>query len=133
MNQGPSMAPVGHNAHSKKPVSNTPTKLGRSDLPSSSYDFFKYAQEHPSGPFAFGVVPDSGSGGVSPVEPPRPATADRANMGPSSSKVGGVVMSQTAQDSFKKLDGMLLQHMEDEKDTIKRIATTLKQTRQGTS
>jgi hypothetical protein len=37
------------------------------------------------------------------------------------------VNSQKAQESMKKLDGMLLQHMEAEKDTIKRIATSMKQ------
>jgi phage gpG-like protein len=36
--------------------------------------------------------------------------------------------NQRAQESLRKLDGMLIQHMEDEKDTIKRIATTMKQT-----
>ena len=34
--------------------------------------------------------------------------------------------SSKAQESMRKLDGLLLQHMEAEKDTIKRIATTLK-------
>ncbi|KAF8896270.1 hypothetical protein BD779DRAFT_1494950 [Infundibulicybe gibba] len=33
--------------------------------------------------------------------------------------------NQRAQESLKKLDGMLIQHMETEKDTIKRIATTV--------
>lgn len=129
------MVPIGHSVGSKKPVLNVPIKLGKSELPSSSFDFFKYAEEHPppGSIFAFGIGDSSGSGSGSPIEPPRPATADRVNMGPSSSKVGGVVLSQTAQDSFKKLDGMLLRHMEDEKDTIKRIATTMKQSKQATS
>lgn len=35
--------------------------------------------------------------------------------------------SWRAQESLRKLDGMLLQHMETEKDTIRRIATTVKQ------
>ncbi|EAU85486.2 hypothetical protein CC1G_06387 [Coprinopsis cinerea okayama7 len=47
---------------------------------------------------------------------PRPATASQA-----------VPSSWKAQESLRKLDGMLLQHMEAEKDTIKRIATTVKQ------
>jgi hypothetical protein len=33
--------------------------------------------------------------------------------------------SQKAQESLRRLDGMLIQHMETEKDTIRRIATTL--------
>lgn len=88
------------------PVENTAqgaaVRPSKSDVIASS-DFFRYAQENP------------------PALPVRPATADQ----PGGAWRGG---SQTAQDSLRKLDGMLIQHMEDEKDTIKRIATGLKQT-----
>jgi len=100
--------PARNDADSKKPVSNIPSKPSK-DLPASSYDFFKYAQENPHNFSASGV---GGSGSNR-----RPATADHV---PSN--------DQKAQESLRKLDGMLLRHIEDEKDTIKRIATHLKQT-----
>jgi hypothetical protein len=52
----------------------------------------------------------------------RPATAEDAR---------NIMKTETlAQESLKKLDGMLMRHMEDERDTIKRIAFNLKQTAQ---
>lgn len=41
--------------------------------------------------------------------------------------------SSRTQESLKRLDGMLLQHMEAEKDTIKRIATTLRTNNTGSN
>ncbi|KAF8149856.1 hypothetical protein B0H34DRAFT_801992 [Crassisporium funariophilum] len=115
----PNLLPIGNNFHPKQPIGNSPIRSHffsdrkPDGLPSSSYDFFKYAQEHP--PAAIFVQQASGESS----DTRRPATADH---------VTAWRNNQKAQESLRKLDGMLLQHMEDEKDTIKRIATTLKQT-----
>ncbi|KAF8199571.1 hypothetical protein BJ912DRAFT_949473 [Pholiota molesta] len=58
--------------------------------------------------------------------PARPSKND-ANP-PSTSIFSSQATGSRDEESLRKLDGMLLQHMEDEKDTIRRIATTLKQT-----
>ncbi|PPQ67473.1 hypothetical protein CVT25_006014 [Psilocybe cyanescens] len=102
--------PIGNDARSKQPVSNKPALLSKTDAQTSSYDFFKYAQENPLNFSSLAGDSD---------EARRPATADHVNTWRD---------NQRAQESLRKLDGMLIQHMEDEKDTIKRIATHLKQT-----
>jgi hypothetical protein len=110
----PNLLPIGNNPHSKQPRSSStfrqPFFVDRKHdvLSSSTYDFFKYAQEHPLTP----TSPESSG-------PRRPSTADHVTVWRN---------NQRAQESLRRLDGMLIQHMEDEKDTIKRIATTLKQT-----
>lgn len=98
----------------KQPIVNMPLqppvftrqKAGKSDgPPASSFDFYKYSKQHPSGPsIDFG-------------EPRRrPATAGESRKGPS---------KEDSQESLRRLDGLLQQHMETEKDTIRRIAKTL--------
>ncbi|KDR76319.1 hypothetical protein GALMADRAFT_156407 [Galerina marginata CBS 339.88] len=105
------LLPVGNDAHSRQPVSNKPIRLAKNDtLPSSSYDFFQYAQDNP---------PNLSDLTVENSLFRRPSTGEH---------VMNWRNNQRAQDSLRKLDGMLLQHMEDEKDTIKRIATHMKQT-----
>ncbi|KAF8899946.1 hypothetical protein CPB84DRAFT_1847508 [Gymnopilus junonius] len=104
------LLPLENDAHSKKPAANIVTRLSKNPLPSSSYDFFKYAEENPLTSFALAG---------NPKEPRRPSTVDNVNQWRN---------NQKAQESLRKLDGMLIQHMEVEKDTIKRIATHLKQT-----
>ncbi|KIM39770.1 hypothetical protein M413DRAFT_446685 [Hebeloma cylindrosporum] len=97
---------------SKQAIVNNPPRAPKSDILSSS-DFFKYAQEHP---------PNITSAlNVDLKATRRPSTG-------SSDPVTTWRNNQKAQESLRKLDGMLIQHMEDEKDTIKRIATTMKQT-----
>ena len=113
----PNLLPIGNNPHSKQPRSSStfrqPFFVDRKHdvLSSSTYDFFKYAQEHPP-TVASPTSPESSC-------PRRPSTADHVSVWRN---------NQRAQESLRKLDGMLIRHMEDEKDTIKRIATTLKQT-----
>lgn len=94
----------------RKPIANVPVRQPfftdrKSDqghgITSSTFDFHKYTQEHPPAT-------------TSPSDIRRPSTGE-----------------VRAQESLRKLDGMLIQHMETEKDTIKRIATTLKQTTKG--
>jgi hypothetical protein len=104
----PHLLSVGHVA-SRKPVENVPLRPSKHELPLSSYDFFKYAQEHP------------------PVSNPLVNTGSQA-LGPAEDSVK---TDTPAQESVKKLDGMLMRHMEDERDTIKRIAYNLKQTAQS--
>ncbi|CAA7267143.1 unnamed protein product [Cyclocybe aegerita] len=127
-------SPVGNDAHSRLPVSNAPIRphpaTGGKDAPPSSFDFFRYAagQEGRAYPgyasgsasvAAGGIGMFSGvHGGGGDGEVRRPSTADH---------VLEWRNSQKAQESLRRLDGMLIQHMEHEKDTIKRIATTLKQ------
>jgi hypothetical protein len=112
------LLPIGNNPHSKQPKSSSafrqPFFVDRKHdvLSSSTYDFFKYAQEHPPSVASLPTSPESS-------DPRRPSTADHVTIWRN---------NQRAQESLRKLDGMLIQHMEDEKDTIKRIATTLKQT-----
>ena len=113
----PNLLPIGNSPHSKQPRSSStfrqPFFVDRKhDVLSSTYDFFKYAQEHP--PAAASPTSPESSG-----PPRRPSTADHVTVWRN---------NQRAQESLRRLDGMLIQHMEDEKDTIKRIATTLKQT-----
>ncbi|KAG6865718.1 hypothetical protein C0991_012364 [Blastosporella zonata] len=96
----------------KKPVGNIPVRTpfftelaGKNDPahgpPMSSFDFYKYAQQ-------------------STVATRQPSGSKRR------STVGNAAVWRTmdpqAQESLKKLDGLLIQHMETEKDTIKRIA-----------
>ena len=113
----PNLLPIGNNPHSKQPRSGStfrqPFFVDRKHdvLSPSTYDFFKYAQEHPP-TLASPTSPESSS-------PRRPSTADHVTVWRN---------NQRAQESLRRLDGMLIQHMEDEKDTIKRIATTLKHT-----
>ena len=103
------LLPIGNIPHSKQPASSSVFRQPffvdrkRDVLSSSTYDFFKYAQEHP--PTV--ASPESS-------DPRRPSTADHVTVWRN---------NQRAQESLRKLDGMLIQHMEDEKDTIKRIAT----------
>ena len=111
----PNLLPIGNNP--KQPRSGStfhhPFFVDRKHdvLSPSTYDFFKYAQEHPP-TVASPSCPESSG-------PRRPSTADHVTVWRN---------NQRAQESLRRLDGMLIQHMEDEKDTIKRIATTLKQT-----
>lgn len=95
------------------PIANVPVRPSKNDVLTSS-DFFKYAQANPPSTSIF----SNQAAGSRDVR--RPATADQ--------EITTWRANQRAQESLRKLDGMLLQHMEDEKDTIKRIATTLKQT-----
>ncbi|TFK40304.1 hypothetical protein BDQ12DRAFT_734302 [Crucibulum laeve] len=99
------MKPIGHTP--SRPTFFADRKGDQAGQPSSAFDFYKYTQEHP--PVVAG--PSDGKR--------RPATAGH---------VAEWQTNQRAQDSLRKLDGMLIQHMEAEKDTIKRIATTMKQT-----
>ncbi|KAF9046926.1 hypothetical protein BDZ89DRAFT_1058396 [Hymenopellis radicata] len=68
---------------------------GSGTTPVSSFDFFKYAQDHPR----------------------RPATADE--------NVQAWQHKQRDQESLRRLDGLLVQHMEAEKDRLKRIASNI--------
>jgi len=107
---------IGSGIASKQPISNIPgrgpvSSDGRKgSLPPSSYDFFKYAQEQQPSKLA-----DLSASGSSP----RPSTAEQ---------VSSWRDKQQAQESLRKLDGMLLHHMEVEKETISKIASTLKKT-----
>ena len=104
----------------QKPVGNTPVRpaffterSGKSDQghgsPVSSFEFYRSVQQQQR--------PTTSTSGPSTVfSKPRSAT-----LGPSA---GPPSPNQNAQESLRKLDGMLIQHMEAEKDTIKRIATT---------
>ncbi|KAJ7707772.1 hypothetical protein B0H17DRAFT_1033937 [Mycena rosella] len=86
----------------------TERRSGKSDQghgpPTSTFDFYQYAQQHP--------LPTT-----EPNTSRRPHTSDQA--------VRSWQNSQRAQESLRQLDGMLIKHMEAEKDTIKRIATNL--------
>ncbi|KAH0585420.1 hypothetical protein H2248_008661 [Termitomyces sp. 'cryptogamus'] len=102
----------------RKPVGNVPLRVpffreraGKSDQghgpPVSSFDFFRYAQQNNT------------------------STDELRNThitGQRRSTVGNVsawkTLNPKAQESLKKLDGMLIQHMAAERDTIKRIAAT---------
>ncbi|KAJ7637711.1 hypothetical protein DFH06DRAFT_1335860 [Mycena polygramma] len=111
---------------SKKAVGNIPVaasffterraKGGKSDQghgpPTSTFDFFKYTQQHP-------LVPVTMAEPSTAIPPRRPHTTEQTHT------VRSWQMNQTAQESQRRLDGMLIQHMEAEKDTIRRIATTL--------
>ncbi|KAF5371858.1 hypothetical protein D9615_009561 [Tricholomella constricta] len=100
----------------KPPVGNVPIRApfftersGKSDQghgpPVSSFDFYKYAQQSLQG---------------SAAEPSNSTSKRRSTVGPAAAWRS----NPKAQESLRKLDGMLIQHMEAEKDTIKRIATT---------
>ena len=102
----------------KQPIVNMPVftrqKTGKSDhgpgAPVASFDFYKYSKQHTSGPST-----DFG-------EPPRrPATAGDTR----SMDKKGPATAEDEQESLRRLDGLLQQHMEAEKDTMKRIAKTL--------
>ncbi|KAJ7448848.1 hypothetical protein B0H11DRAFT_2247488 [Mycena galericulata] len=87
----------------------TERRSGKSDQghgprgpPTSTFDFFQYRQQHPL------ISPPS-----EPSAPRRPRTGDQA--------VRDWQTNQKAQESLRRLDGMLIQHMEAEKDTIKRL------------
>ena len=107
--------PAGHTVL-KMPVENVPLRPSRHEPP-SSFDFYRYAQEHPP------TTSILASGGGPRRPPSRPATTDDLKSPPKT--------NPSAQESLKKLDGMLVRHMEDERDTIKRIALNLKQTAQS--
>ncbi|KAJ2922416.1 hypothetical protein H1R20_g14691, partial [Candolleomyces eurysporus] len=124
----PALMKFGNHSTPYTPVGNVAPKApffterkadGDHSPPSSAYDFYRYAQGNPP--------PNAAS-----LAAPSPSTS-RTSLGdsqpgrPSFSGTVVSVSSQKAQESMKKLDGMLLQHMEAEKDTIKRIATSMKQ------
>ncbi|KAJ6619691.1 hypothetical protein B0H10DRAFT_2024460 [Mycena sp. CBHHK59/15] len=102
---------------SKMPVANIPAtssffterRHGKSEQghgpPTSTFDFYQYAQQNPL------------ASAAEPSASRRPHTADK--------DVRAWQTTQRDQESLKRLDGMLIQHMEAEKDTIKRIATNL--------
>ncbi|PPQ99143.1 hypothetical protein CVT24_009333 [Panaeolus cyanescens] len=124
--------PVSNTPNRKTPIGNVPVGKGVAsgsgskdggDPVSNSYDFFRYAQEHPAPTFASLVKAEeeAAKAGRGQAEAKRPATADH---------VMTWRKDQKAQESLRRLDGMLLQHMEDEKEAIKRIATGLQQQRQ---
>ncbi|KAG6810489.1 hypothetical protein H0H92_011669 [Tricholoma furcatifolium] len=102
----------------KKPIGNVPIRApffrevaGKSDqghgLPVSSFEFYKYAQHGNK---------VSGRPSSSDITSQRRSTLE--------SVPAWRTMNPKAQESLRKLDGMLIQHMEAEKDTIKRIAAT---------
>ncbi|KAG6872396.1 hypothetical protein C0995_010094 [Termitomyces sp. Mi166 len=102
----------------KKPIGNIPVRnpffrerAGKSDSghgpPVSSLDFFKYAQQKNT------TIEGHSSADITSERRP---------------SVGNVptwkTLNPKAQESLKKLDGMLIQHMATERDTIKRIAAS---------
>jgi hypothetical protein len=105
----------------QKPVGNTPVRpsffrerSGKSDQghgsPVSSFEFYRTVQQQQQQ-----HRPATSTSGPSTVfSKPRSATVGQGEWPP----------NPKAQESLRKLDGMLIQHMEAEKDTIKRIATT---------
>ena len=102
----------------KQPIANVPQtkpffvqqRSGKSDqgqnAPVSSFDFYKYSQQHARDP------------STDVTGPERPGTAG-------SSRSNKPTRSATADESLRRLDGLLQQHMVAEKDTIRRIAKTL--------
>ncbi|KAF5326696.1 hypothetical protein D9619_004926 [Psilocybe cf. subviscida] len=107
---------------SKQAVGNVPARPLQQGLAASS-DFFRYAQEHPAAalPSSSGGVGSAGAGGASGAAAAGRGGSQNANF------------NLKAQESLRKFDGMLQQHIEAEKDTIKRIATTLKQQKAASS
>ncbi|TFK72923.1 hypothetical protein BDN72DRAFT_887027 [Pluteus cervinus] len=109
----------------KKPIEFTPSKPQyfterKSDhghAPPSPLDSFKHAP-----PYSPTRPSEPGSSSLAPM-PRRSTTAAEQR-----DNVRTWQSSQRAQESLRRLDGMLIQHMEAEKDTIKRIATTLRST-----
>ncbi|KAK0469843.1 uncharacterized protein EV420DRAFT_1634254 [Desarmillaria tabescens] len=87
-------------------------KSGETNHPTltSSFDFFRYTQEHPGPSHA-----DSLSGRKSLQGPP--ATLSESDQ--------AWQHKQRDQESLRRLDGLLIQHMEAEKDRIKRIASNV--------
>ncbi|KAG7451118.1 uncharacterized protein BT62DRAFT_990767 [Guyanagaster necrorhizus] len=85
-------------------------KSGETNHPSltSSFDFFRYTQEHPGPSYA-----DSSSG----VKSLQGATLSESEH--------AWQHKQRDQESLRRLDGLLIQHMEAEKDRIKRIASNV--------
>lgn len=111
-------------ADPKKPIGHVPQpapfftqkKFGSDQghgAPTSTFDLYKYTQQHS---MRAAMVDSPSSGDSAPV---RPATAVGDD------RVQAWQQKQRAHDSLKKLDGMLIQHMEAEKDTMKRIATNI--------
>jgi hypothetical protein len=76
-----------------------------------SFDFHQYTRDHPTGPTL---------------------EAQRLGRPSPSENVRVWQTNQRAQESLRRLDGMLVQHMEAEKDTIKRIATSTLHTKTQT-
>jgi hypothetical protein len=95
--------PVGQSL--RKPIENVPLRPSKHE----PFDFFKYAKDHPPAFVGTGLQSS-------------PTTEDSRYP---------VKLETPAQESLKKLDGMLMRHMEDERDTIKRIAFNLKQAAQS--
>ncbi|KIY72363.1 hypothetical protein CYLTODRAFT_486391 [Cylindrobasidium torrendii FP15055 ss-10] len=95
----------------KQPIGYAPQRsffADKSGVAESAFDFYRYAQEHP--------MPDTttlASGSDRTGSKRRPATADDAN----------TRLRQKA--SVKRLDGLMIQHMEAEKERLKRIASNI--------
>ncbi|KAJ7158809.1 hypothetical protein C8R46DRAFT_957516 [Mycena filopes] len=87
------------------------SETGHGGPPTSTFDFYRYAQQHPLMPAA-GESSTAGEGAQR-----RPHTSDKT--------VKDWQSGQRTQESLRRLDGMLIQHMEAEKDAVRRIATTL--------
>lgn len=98
------LLPVGNIAPRPQFFSERKSDSGHA-MPSVAYNLIRNAQEEPDGQQA--------------IAPPRPSTAASAKTAPPAHS------SWRSQD--RRLDGMVKQHLESEKDTIKRIATTIKQ------
>ncbi|PFH53061.1 hypothetical protein AMATHDRAFT_1494 [Amanita thiersii Skay4041] len=106
----------------RQPIANVPQRspvfqrAGKSDhghgTPAEPFDFFKYSeQQHLRGPSA-----DQN------IQKRRPATADQSRSTKTSPS------NTSTKESLRRLDGLLQQHIEAEKDTIRRIACTLQST-----
>jgi hypothetical protein len=114
---GPTPTPSPKSICGMKPVGNVPPrglffndrKSGKSDqehaTPTSTLDFYQYTQQHPA------------------TGPRRPQTAS------GDANVLAWQSNQRAQASLRRLDGMVIQHMEAEKNTIKRIASSVLQSK----
>ncbi|KAJ7034992.1 hypothetical protein C8F04DRAFT_1395071 [Mycena alexandri] len=87
------------------------SETGHGGPPTSTFDFYQYAQQHP-------LMPTAGeSSTTSQGLPRRPHTSEQT--------VKDWQSGQRTQESMRRLDGMLIQHMEAEKDAVRRMATTL--------
>ncbi|KAJ7773209.1 hypothetical protein B0H16DRAFT_1511490 [Mycena metata] len=89
------------------------SETGHGGPPTSTFDFYQYAKQHPLLPAA--VAGESST--ASQALPRRPHTSEQT--------VKDWQSGQRTQESMKRLDGMLIQHMEAEKDAVRRMATTL--------
>jgi hypothetical protein len=98
------LLPVGNIAPKPQFFSERKSDSGHA-MPSVAYDLIRNAQEEPNGQQA--------------ITSPRPSTSASTKTAPPAHS------SWRSQD--RKLDGLVRQHLETEKDTIKRIATTIKQ------